>query len=113
MQNLIAYQRILNQRNALLKNIASSKQFDKETLSVFNEKLVQFGQPIHQARKEFVKGFQPLFHDRYQFISRDKEIVSISYESKLDEKPLLTFWKNTYKKTVFCNTQVLDPTKMI
>ena len=85
LQNLLAYQRTLNQRNALLKHFASSNQFDKDTLSVFNEKLVQFGQPIYQARKKFVEAFQPLFQDRYQFISGDKEVVSIGYESKIGD----------------------------
>mgnify|MGYP001989420640 CR=1 FL=1 len=85
LQNLLAYQRILNQRNALLKHFASSNQFDKDTLSVFNEKLVQFGQPIYQARKKFVEAFQPLFQDRYQFISGGKEVVSIGYESKIGD----------------------------
>jgi len=85
LQNLLAYQRTLNQRNALLKHFASSNQFDKDTLSVFNEKLIQFGQPIYQARKKFVEAFQPLFQDRYQFISGDKEVVSIGYESKIGD----------------------------
>ena len=85
LQNLLAYQRTLNQRNALLKHFASSNQFDKDTLSVFNEKLVQFGQPIYQARKKFVEAYQPLFQDRYQFISGDKEVVSIGYESKIGD----------------------------
>jgi DNA replication and repair protein RecF len=85
LQNLLAYQRTLNQRNALLKHFASSNQFDKDTLSVFNEKLVQFGQPIYQARKKFVEAFQPLFQDRYQFISGGKEVVSIGYESKIGD----------------------------
>ena len=111
LQNLIAYQRILNQRNALLKHIASSKQFNKDTLSVFNEKLVQFGQPIHQARKEFVEGFQPLFHDRYQFISGDKEIVSISYESKLDEKPFIDLLEESLQKDRILQYTSIGPHK--
>jgi DNA replication and repair protein RecF len=98
LQNLLAYHRNLNQRNALLKHFASSNQFDKDILSVFNEKLIKLGQPIHQVRKDFVEGFQALFHDRYQFISGDKEAVSISYESKLDEKPFTDLLEESLQK---------------
>jgi DNA replication and repair protein RecF len=98
LQNLLAYQRTLNQRNALLKHFASLNQFNKETLLVFNEKLVQFGEPIHQARKKFIESFQPLFQDRYKFISGDKEVVSISYESKLDEKSFIDLLDKSLEK---------------
>lgn len=98
LQNLVAYQRTLNQRNALLKHFASSNQFDKDTLSVFNEKLIQYGQPIHQARKEFIETFQPLFHERYQFISGQTEVVSISYDSKLDENSFETLLEDSLQK---------------
>ena len=111
LQNLIAYQRILNQRNALLKHIGLSKHFDKDTLSVLNEKLVQFGQPIHQARKDFVEGFQPLFYDRYKFISGDKEIVSISYESKLDEKPFFDLLEESIQKDSILQYTSIGPHK--
>ena len=98
MQNLLAYQRTLNQRNALLKHFASLNQINKETLLVFNEKLVHFGEPIHQARKKFIESFQPLFQDRYKFISGDKEVVSISYESKLDEKSFIDLLDKSLEK---------------
>ena len=111
LQNLLAYQRTLNQRNALLKHFASSNQFDKDTLSLFNEKLVQFGQPIHQARKEFVEGFQPLFHNRYQFISGDEEIVSISHESKLDEKPFIDLLEESLQKDRILQYTSIGPHK--
>jgi len=111
LQNLLAYQRTLNQRNALLKHFALSNQFDKDTLSVFNEKLVQFGQPIHQDRKEFVDTFQPLFHDRYQFISGNKELVSISYESKLDEKAFETLLEESLQKDRILQYTSIGPHK--
>lgn len=88
LQNLIAYQRVLNQRNALLKHFKKSNQFDKETILVYNEKLTQFGKPIYETRKAFVSKFQPLFQNRYQAIGGKNEKVAIKYQSKMDEKPL-------------------------
>ena len=72
---------------------------------------MQFGQPIHQARKEFVEDFQPLFHDRYQFISGDKEIVSISYESKLDEKSFIDLLEESLQKDRILQYTSIGPHK--
>ena len=87
LHNLMSYHRILQQRNALLKHFSTSNQFDKDTLLTYNEKLVQFGNPIYDARKNFIQTFQPLFQSRYHFISGQKEPVSIHYDSKLNDKP--------------------------
>ena len=111
LQNLLAYHRTLNQRNALLKHFASSNQLDKDTLWIFNEKLVQFGQPIHQARKDFLESFQPLFNDRYQFISGDKEVVSICYDSKLDEKPFIDLLGESLQKDRILQYTSIGPHK--
>ena len=72
---------------------------------------MQFGQPIHQARKEFVEDFQPLFHDRYHFISGDKEIVSISYESKLDEKFFIDLLEESLQKDRILQYTSIGPHK--
>ncbi|GIR17931.1 MAG: hypothetical protein CM15mP32_1180 [Flavobacteriaceae bacterium] len=113
LNNLVTYHRILQQRNALLKHFSSTNSFDKDTLSTYNEKLVQFGNPIHEARKTFIKTFHPLFHNRYQFISGNHEPVSVSYDSKLDGHSFETLLENHCKKIVCCNTPVLAHTKTI
>jgi len=47
LQSLIKYNKVLSQRNSLLKYFAANQTFDATTLAVYNEQLVEYGTPIH------------------------------------------------------------------
>ena len=83
LNNLIAYNKTLSQRNSLLKYFAVNNTFDQDTLSVYNEQLVQFGLPIFEKRQAFIKTFSPIFLERYKAISNDNEQVNLHYKSDL------------------------------
>lgn len=89
LQQIIQYQKIIAQRNALLKYFALNRVFDAETLSIYNEQLSDLGTEIHLKRKEFVKEFNPIFTKYHNQITGNNEKVEIIYESQLNEKPLL------------------------
>lgn len=87
LHDLIKYGKVLEQRNALLKNMTSFGIFDRESISVWNEQLIAYGQTIYKARKEFIKDFIPVFQKYYQWLSDEREVVSLDYRSQLhDEK---------------------------
>ena len=86
LYQLIQYQKILQQRNAILKQMGRYGQGSSETLEIYNEQLVSLGTPIHQIRLEYLSAFEPLFKKRYNSISGIKENVSVSYQSQLTEK---------------------------
>lgn len=83
LDNLLNYNRALAQRNVLLKQMAVSGRCDKESVFLWNEQLVKFGIPIHEARCEFVREFIPIFRTYYSQISDENETVSLVYESML------------------------------
>ena len=83
LHQLIQYQKILQQRNALLKQMGRYGQGANETLEIYNEQLVALGSPIHQTRVEYLSTFEPLFKKRYAAISGVEENVSVSYQSQL------------------------------
>lgn len=85
LQQLIHYQKVLQQRNALLKQMGRFAQNAQETLTIYNEQLVQLGEPIHKARVHYLTSFEPLFQNRYKSISSGKEKVGLIYESQLLE----------------------------
>ena len=64
LHQLIQYQKILQQRNALLKQMGRYGQGANETLEIYNEQLVALGSPIHQTRVEYLSTFEPLFKKR-------------------------------------------------
>ena len=83
LQDLIRYNKVLSQRNALLKYFASNHTFDLLNIDVYNKQLMDFGDKIYQKRKQFAEDFAPIFKKRHQNISNDDENVSFDYKSQL------------------------------
>jgi DNA replication and repair protein RecF len=107
LQELIKYQKILNQRNALLKYFALNHVFDSDTLSIYNEQLNGFGQTIFEKRKQFILDFLPIFNKHHQSITGSEETVQLVYESQLFENNLLTLLQeNTNKDRALHYTSV-------
>lgn len=90
LQQLIAYQKILAQRNALLKYFALNHTFDSEQLSIYNEQLDPLGHSIFLKRKKFLEDFVPIFNRHHQAVTDSAENVSLVYDSQLHEKGMLT-----------------------
>ena len=98
LHQLIQYQKILNQRNALLKYFALNQVFDTETLSIYNEQLDTFGQTIFEKRTAFLADFVPIFNKHHHAITGSEETVQLVYESQLSEKKLLTLLQENINK---------------
>jgi DNA replication and repair protein RecF len=88
LDTLIQYNRILLQRNTLLKNIKETGVFDLGLLEVLNMQLSDVGETIYQRRKLFMEDFLPAFQRHYQYISEDAEFVSLVYDSALHHRRL-------------------------
>ena len=84
LDDLINYNKALSQRNALLKRFAESRSFDKESLEVWNDQLMSYGNKIFLERKSFINAFIPTFQQYYELISGGKEKVSLEYISQLN-----------------------------
>ena len=85
LDDLINYNRVLTQRNALLKQFAEKRTFDGDMLEILNSQLIQLAMQIFPKRKEFLKNYIPIFNKYFQMVSGGKEDVSISYDSQLDK----------------------------
>lgn len=85
---LIRYNRVMQQRNNLLKKFADVNRFDEDTLSIYDVQLSEYGALIHEKRKQFVSEITDVFQDFYQFISGGHEKVVLDYHSSLFESPL-------------------------
>ena len=98
LNNLIDYNKVLNQRNALLKFFYKSNTFDIENLSIYDDQLVKLSYPIFETRKKFFENFHPVFLKHYDSISQNKEIISISYQSQLESESTEHLLKNSIQK---------------
>lgn len=98
LQQIIQYQKIVSQRNALLKYFALNHTFEMDTLSIYNEQLENLGSPIFEKRKEFIKNFVPVFNKFHQIISGNSEEVNLVYESQLHENSTLELLNTNVNK---------------
>jgi len=81
LENLLRYNRVVQQRNILLKQFAERGQVDPLQLAIYHEPMVVLGEQIHQARIEFLADFLPSFQMHYAALSDDREQVNIMLES--------------------------------
>ena len=98
LQTLIKYNKVLSQRNALLKYFAVNQTYDSDTLSVYNEQLGTFGSIIFQKRQDFMEPFVEIFKEQYAQISGGKEEVTLAYQSKLLEDDLLSLLEKNLER---------------
>ncbi len=98
LQSLLHYNKLIAQRNALLKYFAANQTFDAETLAIYDTQIVPLGLDLHQKRTAFLADFVPLFQEYYQKISSGDEQVIIQYESALTHSDFETLLKETIAK---------------
>ncbi len=95
---IIQYQKILSQRNALLKYFALNHIFETDTISIYDEQLSNLGQKIHFKRSQFIADFFPVFNKHHQIITDSNETVQMVYESQLNSKNLLSLLEENINK---------------
>jgi DNA replication and repair protein RecF len=98
LQSIIRYNKILTQRNLLLKFYHSNGNFDKNALYIYDYELILLGQKIHTVRKQFISDFIPIFLAYYQELSSGNEEVSIQYESQLNENVISDLFEKNIEK---------------
>ena len=95
LEALIRYNKALAQRNALLK---SEFSVEEELFLVWEEMMAQAGAIVFQKREAFIREFIPIFQSFYSFISQDKEVVGLSYESHARDASLLEVLKQSRER---------------
>lgn len=98
LTTLITYNKVLAQRNALLKYFVANNTSNKDTLDIYNTQMDQLGTIIHTKREAFIKTFTPIFNKRHKSITNEKETVNLKYNSQLEDKNLLQLLEENYPK---------------
>ena len=81
------YNKVLQQRNALLK--MEDAEPDPDLMSLWEEQMAREGEIIYKKRQRFIEQLSPLFQQFYATISEGHEEVSLSYISHCQRGPLL------------------------
>ncbi len=98
LNTLILYNKVVAQRNALLKFFAANSKFDRDTLDIYNRQMHEYGSVLFERRTVFLKDFIPIFDKRYAEITNSNEKVSIEYKSQLQEKSLNNLLEENLQK---------------
>lgn len=83
LQHLIEYNRLLQQRNQLLRTLAERISIDRSLLDVYDAQLLRPGTYIFVKRQHFFKEILPSISDIYQYIAGNDDRLELSYQSDL------------------------------
>lgn len=97
--NLNHYNKIVNQRNKLLKDMYFKPEL-KETLNIWDSQLVSFGSKIIERRRTFVDQLNEIIYDIHKKLSGDKEELSIKYEPDVKIDDFARLMKNSQEKDI-------------
>ncbi|MBQ6653469.1 MAG: DNA replication/repair protein RecF [Prevotella sp.] len=86
MTALMAYNKALQQRNAMLK---AEEEPNEDIISIYEGMMAENGERIYAKRNAFVEEFIPVFQQFYQAISGGNEQVSLRYTSHCQRGDLL------------------------
>lgn len=99
LYNLNNYNKIVNQRNQLLKDLYFNPQL-KETLPIWDDQLVSYGNKIIERRRLFVDQLNDIIFNIHKKLSGDKEEIKIVYEPDVDENNFLDKLKENQARDI-------------
>ncbi len=79
LSNLSNYNRVINQRNSLLKNIGNQRELI-ETLDIWDLQLAEYGNKVMEAREKFLTKINAIISDIHYKLTGGKERISLTYE---------------------------------
>jgi DNA replication and repair protein RecF len=98
LDGLIRYNKLLLQRNTLLKQTPRHIAIDGGLLEVLDMQLHDLGTFIFQKRSAFMEIFVEDFNKHYRFLSGGAEQVTLMYDSPLQERPLEEWLAMNFEK---------------
>ena len=94
MSSLQQYNRLLMQRNRMLKDM----DVDRSLLEVIDMRMAALAEPVYQARRKFVEDLKPIVSEYYKTLSGGSEIVDVEYDSELSGTSLDKILASSFEK---------------
>ena len=98
LQQLVIYNKVLQQRNSLLKSFAEQGKTDWQLLEVLDEQLIVPGEFIFAKRKAFTEALIPLVQEFYSRIADNNETITLQYDSRLHDSSFYDLLNNYRQK---------------
>lgn len=98
LQCLLQYNKIIQQRNSLLKQFAVQRRWDADLLEALDVRIPESARYIFQCRRQMIEGILPDFRTYYSFISNGHEVPDLLYQSELQELDMAELLINNREK---------------
>ena len=98
LSNLSNYNRIINQRNSLLKELYHQDHL-MDTLDIWDMQLAEYGTKVIESRKQFIRQVNQIIADIHYRLTGGRERIELSYESSLGSLSLEQALKKTGRET--------------
>lgn len=108
LSNLSNYNRIINQRNSLLKDIYKHENLI-ETLDIWDMQLAEYGTKVVQSRKEFINKVNQIISGIHHKLTGGKENIFITYESSLGNITLEQALKKNRERDIRLKSTLVGP----
>jgi DNA replication and repair protein RecF len=95
LENLLHYNRLLAQRNSLLKQFAEQNYVDDLLLDIYSEPVAEYSIKLYDTRSSFLAKFLPIFQKHYTNLSESRENVTIIYESEMSLSDFTSEFRRT------------------
>lgn len=87
LYNLNQYNKIINQRNKLLKDFYNNADF-MDTIYIWDSQLISYGQKIIERRELFTNQLNDIIYDIHKSLTGGKEEIKIKYEPNVKKEEL-------------------------
>lgn len=108
LTDLSNYNRSLNQRNKLLKDIAYNPSL-METMDMWNQQLASYGIKIIEKRREFVISLNEIIHHIHKNLTGGAENLELIYEPNAESEIFESVLKKNINKDIQMKTTTAGP----
>lgn len=108
LYNLNHYNKIINQRNKLLKDLSVNPGL-RETLSIWDSQLVSFGSKVVERREIFISQLCDMIRELHMKLSGGKEEIKIVYEKNVEIDDFEEKLRRNQEKDIILKQSTVGP----
>lgn len=108
LHNLVSYNRVLLQRNRLLKDLAYRRDLE-ETLEIWDLQLAEYGRQIIAGRELFIRQLGEIISEIHKKLSGGREALHISYERNAGQDELFDAIRGNRDRDKKMKTSTVGP----
>ena len=110
LDDLLKYNKIINQRNSLLKELNFNYRKDLyDTLDIWDIQLSEYGNKIIKRREEFINQINEIIIKIHEKLSGGKEILTVRYEPNVLQNNLNDEISRNREKDIKLKTTTVGP----